>query len=618
MFCRNCGTKLETDASFCPKCGSKVEQELINKSSANMSFDNVLKSYVKNNTRKVVIAIAALIIVGVAVTSVPGLVKSMAVQREVSKENNAIETALDNIIKVEDFSCRIETDAHTYSKVDRTPVNGGYSVSADVTFKDGRMHAEDGRVYILLTTENNFLPYEDYHFESYMTENNQVFTAKEGESFERINTGFSKDDLVSFFEEIRANYEAGMEYEREEKSDDIIIRGILKGSYEIYCTYIDFLNLAVAEPENYPNFADINYTLTISKATKSVKNIEFYLSDIEHIWLGYGNNELVVENSYAEFTIIYEELSKVEDFELPHFAQEEEKAFDEMENWRKIYISGIDNGEVLKSDYGHYGLYDLNNDGIPELIFDEERNTAVYTVVDNEIKELIYASNVFYVADNIVLSDGVYEMLAFRVGSADAEEVFEASYNIENDVYNYKGNAISYQECLGEMEKVTGVRFDAMSKLELNYNWNSIKEYIEKYGSQASEGTVTRALSEEYYGNILTTTEFTLDDSRLILKDEENGIDINLRIADECWWRYFYIQEGYESSYLQMRDIWALFPHYNIEKLDEWGLEWSNKTIKIVVKNGEIVDVEFKLEEYDEASLEEILSYYWEAINSDI
>lgn len=617
MFCRNCGTKLEDGVSFCPQCGSKVEQRPINNSSKDMSFDSVVKPYVKNNKRKVIIAVVVLIVVGVAVVNIPKLAKKIAVQQEINKTENAIETALDNIMGVEDFSCRIETDASTYSKVGRNQVNGGYFVDADVTFKDGRMHAEDGRCYILFTTENNFQPFEDYTFESYITEHNQAFTAKNDESFERVNTGFSKDDLISFFEEVKANYKAKMEYKSDEESDDIIIRGTLTDGYEIYHTYIDFLNLAVAEPENYPISSEMNYTLTISKENKTVKSIMFYLPDVEHIWLGYGDDELVVENSNAEFTITYNELSEVEDFELPYFAQEEEKVFDEMEDWRKVYVSAIDNGEVLAFDYGHYGLYDLNNDGIPELLCDEERNTAAYTIVNSEIKQLIYASNIFYVADNLVLSNGVYEMLAFRVGSADVEEVFNATYDIEKDVYTYNGNTLSYQECLCELEKVTGVAFDSMLEIELNYNLDSIKEHIENYNSSSSEETTTYVLSDEYYGNILTTTEFTLDGSQLIMKDEESGIDINLKVADDCLWQYCYIQECFDSSYQDMYEVWAKFPHYNIEKLDEWGYEWSNKSIKITVKNGEIVGIVFDIGEYNEEDLEEMLSYYWEAVNSN-
>lgn len=40
MYCKNCGTKVETGAVYCPKCGTKLEKEISSKSEENLTFSH--------------------------------------------------------------------------------------------------------------------------------------------------------------------------------------------------------------------------------------------------------------------------------------------------------------------------------------------------------------------------------------------------------------------------------------------------------------------------------------------------------------------------------------------------------------------------------------------------
>ena len=100
MFCRNCGTELDDSASFCFQCGSKVERENTSNMSNDVNFDSVVKPYIKNNKRKVIIAVVALLAVGVALVGIPKLAKKVAVQQEINKTEKAIEVALNDILKI--------------------------------------------------------------------------------------------------------------------------------------------------------------------------------------------------------------------------------------------------------------------------------------------------------------------------------------------------------------------------------------------------------------------------------------------------------------------------------------------------------------------------------------
>ena len=220
----------------------------------------------------------------------------------------------------------------------------------------------------------------------------------------------------------------------------------------------------------------------------------------------------------------------------------------------------------------------------------------------------------------MLYSDDTYEnIVVYKFASGRVEELFIAQRDEEdNNIFYYDDNTLSYDDTFNIAKEHFGTDLNWENQtLEFIYNKDSISQAIVNNNFLSSEETTTYVLSDEYYGNILTTTEFTLDGSQLIMKDEESGIDINLKVADDCLWQYCYIQEGFDSSYQDMYEVWAKFPHYNIEKLDEWGYEWSNKSIKITVKNGEIVRIVFDTGEYNEDDLDEMLSYYWEAVNSN-
>lgn len=294
-------------------------------------------------------------------------------------------------------------------------------------------------------------------------------------------------------------------------------------------------------------------------------------------------------------------------------------------DWQSAYISALEDGTVEVNETCKYDLRDLDSDGIPELFCydDSIRTTYMYAIVDGSVQELIcrWSWNDICINGNLLFSNDPYSnAIVYKYEAGKVEELFAAQHvEMYSDTYYYEGNVLNYDEVAGIVEEYFGAEVGWKGQgLVREYDKDSIRLAIaESSSGSSSEKTVTRIISGEYYGNILTTTEFTLDDLHLNMKDEENGIDFKLKVADDCRWSYYYIQEGFGSSYQEMYEIWEKFPHYNIEKLDEYGYEWGDKSIKDIVENGEIVEVVFKLAENNNADLEVMLSYYWEAVNSN-
>lgn len=479
MFCSKCGTKLDDNTKFCPNCGEKIT---IGNTSEEKVVQTKKKRSISPKTIKIcVIGVICVCILGVVVSALPKAFRKISRQQEQRKTEKAIENAFNSIADVKDFTCHIEATAQIYANVNGNQVSDGTSVYADTAFKDNKVHAENGRLYTLMSNQQGDMHIEDVSFESYITENKLAYVKKDEGSFEKVNANLSSEDMLEFFDEVIENYNEDPEYDSGEEEGTVVIDGSLSDGTKIYNIYIGFLSLGGAEPENDPKSGTMNYEVTISKETETVQSIVFYLSDVEHIWLGWGDDGLQVDNAYGELKIQFTAFSNVADFDLPSVAEETEQVFENTDEWQKIYLAGIDDGTIMSVEYGHYGLKDLNNDGIPELLCDEERNTAIYTISNDEIKELAYDNGTPYIVNDLALFDGVYVMAIYKIGSDSADKIFYAEYDREQDVYDYEGNTLSYQACLDEAEKVLGADVDTLSKVKLDYDLNSIRIAIAEY-----------------------------------------------------------------------------------------------------------------------------------------
>ena len=117
----------------------------------------------------------------------------------------------------------------------------------------------------------------NFEFETYITESGDIYTKKDDEDYEKMETSFSKDDLIQYMDEISKNYNGGKNCEQ----DTITINGKLFDWTDIYNSYINYLEAAAAEPENNPVSGEMNYEVKISKSSKSIKSVVFRLGDVE-------------------------------------------------------------------------------------------------------------------------------------------------------------------------------------------------------------------------------------------------------------------------------------------------------------------------------------------------
>lgn len=63
----------------------------------------------------------------------------------------------------------------------------------------------------------------NFEFETYITESGDIYTKKDDEDYEKMETSFSKDDLIQYMDEISKNYNGDKNCEQ----DTITINGKL-------------------------------------------------------------------------------------------------------------------------------------------------------------------------------------------------------------------------------------------------------------------------------------------------------------------------------------------------------------------------------------------------------
>lgn len=484
MFCNKCGTKLEDDAKFCPNCGGKI-------TAGTTCEEKTVQTKKKRSTSPIkiyIIVAVSVCILGAIAVVLPKVFRKISYQQEVRKTEKAIENAFDSITDVEEFTCHIEATAQLYTTANGNQVNDGITVQSDTTFKGDKVHAESGSYYSLMMNQQGGMHIEEFSFEFYVTENNLAYSKKDEGSFERVDANFSRDDMLEFFDEVIENYNEEPRYSSGEEAGTIKISGMLSDGIEIYNTYIDFLVLSGAEPEDYPISDTMNYNVIISKESETVQSITLYLSDVEHIWLGWGSDGLQVDNAYGELTIEFQSLEDIADFDLPSVAEEAEQAFENTDEWQKTYLAGIDDGIVISDDYIKYDLKDLNEDDIPELIASIGTGEFfIYTTDSSQVKEVMYGAGSIGTNGDLILFDGRYEMVICRMSpSFEHDTLFVSDCANAYHLYDYEGNSVSYDEIKSIAEQVIRCTFDSFEYLQYPYDCNSIRTAIVEYNCYPS------------------------------------------------------------------------------------------------------------------------------------
>lgn len=573
MFCRNCGSKLRDDAVFCFECGAKVKanhQIETEPSHTNQKTNNSSKT-----SKICIIGAVCLFLAVVSLPVLPTVFQNISVQQEAQRIKDAIENAFDTVKDAEELSCYIEATAQLYTTVNGSSISDAETVKADVAFKENKVHAENGKLYTLMTNQQGGMHIEDIAFESYITESKLAYVKKDEGSFERVSADFSKDDMLAFFDEVEENYKEAPQYHDGEEEGTLVMDGSLEDGTEIYNTYIGFLALGGAEPEDYPISGTMNYNVTISKETETVQSIRFYLSDVEHIWLGWGDDDLQVDNAYGELEIQFKSFSDIEDFKLPSVAEEAEQTFGDMPEWKRLYMDVVEDETVVPKDFRQYAgfaLKDLDQDGLPELFCydDSIRTTYLYAIHDGIAEEMVEGWGDLYVKDNLIFHDYRYGgMSIYQYSSGKVDRIFYAERDDSGDDYHYDGKTLSYEECWEEAKKVLGGD-DFPACVEFAYDYDSIKSAIMDYdsaevSSAASVETTQEAASKEDSSAYLTAYEKYVSDADRYALVYINDDSIPELITGIASWYNFYTYDNDDVIDLDLSpNVFAIIEKENL------------------------------------------------------
>lgn len=481
MFCSNCGAKIEDNANFCTNCGEKIVIE-----NADVEKAVFAKKEQDTPAKTIILCVIGVVCICavIAASVLPETFRKMERKQERRRIEQIIENALNSIIDSKDFTCNIEANAKIYATVNgRNRVSDGETVHADVTFKNDKIHAENGRSYALMMNEQGDMHVIDTSFESYVTEHNFAYVKQDEGSFEKVNTHFSKDNLLEFFDEVKQNYNEDPSFDYDKDEGTIEIDGSLSDGEKIYEIYTEFLALGGYEPEECPISGERNYELIISAETGTVQSILFYLPDVEHIWLGWGDDGLVVDNAYGQFIIQFTSFSDIEDFELPSIAEAIEQEFKDVDDWKKAYIEAINDGTIpLNDDQTYYNLCDLNGDGIPELIQDFPiGEKMIYTVENNSVKEEKYVNAGIYINGNMLFFDGQHEIEVYKINTDGTEDCLFWAERDEYGNYIYEDKKYEYSEILEIVEKEIRIDLDSFDMIEYPYNKDSVSAGVMYY-----------------------------------------------------------------------------------------------------------------------------------------
>lgn len=400
-ICSKCGAKIEADARFCTKCGLKITGEDFNQTNTMQGMENPQK---KKMVKRIIIILTAIVLLAAVVFAVVRLAQNIAKENKEKKEKaeieNAITEAFDKAANATEYTCSIKANASTRAHVGSKSIDGTYTVTADAAFKDKKGCWKNGTCDALLISDGNMSSGGmDYEFETYITESGDIYTKKEDEEYKKMDASFTMDDLIQYMDEISKNYDGNKSCD----GDTITINGTLDDGTDIYNSYINYLEAAAAEPDDYPVSGEMNYEVKISKSTKSIQNVTFKLPDVEKIWFGVADDELTIDSAWGEFNIGFKSFDDVGKIKIPdEIASSEKKQGSEehdfekqdsenkdldeeqkmqadsglngTENvqadwWKKIYIEAAQNGDMAQYQvWQAYGICDVNNDGIPEIM----------------------------------------------------------------------------------------------------------------------------------------------------------------------------------------------------------------------------------------------------------
>ena len=261
--------------------------------------------------------------------------------------DEAINVAFDKMKNADEFSCDIEANAKISAHVGLSQINGFYSSTTEAYFKDEEIHFENGIADSSLTNGKGIYGGgTNFEFESYITNMGEIYTKKDDDNFERVNTLFSKYTIIQLMNNVINSYTG----ESECKNDNIKLRGSIEEGVGVYNVYINYLKATGCGVFDYPVSTHVDYEMVISKEKKIIKSIVFKLTNVGFIWLDDRDDELEVGGSTGELKFDFKKFDNVDDINIPDFDSNEEETSEIIEETKDSEVEEQSGSSKISGD----------------------------------------------------------------------------------------------------------------------------------------------------------------------------------------------------------------------------------------------------------------------------
>lgn len=590
MFCSNCGKKIGDDAKFCDNCGNAIAVE-------QLGTNTSVKVSTKKANKKLPV------ILGVCVVVIILIAISISVLGKKADKVTKIVKAYENTINAESFNIHVihsEGFRYIYEVFGKGDLEDTYIARYDIRgdFNDVKYNYED---YL------DELAHGDYAggYEYELLAKRDFAGLWDREFGDEI--GLPYDTAYNFATDIASDYLKDRDNNTGVKVD------IEDNRYSIYLETDELEN--VAEKSEYDD--DVEEFLEELKESECqgvrceviledeyIQSIALYFSrnggEIQVIGIEFDSvNELTKETSMAYK--LYNELSEETVREVKEASEElvQEEVVVAVEEVLPAYEKYI-NENLGVCEYSVYNLIYLDNDEVPELLYDstaDGRGTELLYYKDGEVfgnPAPCRGFGFYYIPrGNKVIYEGAWDADMYGTvayldeGTLISEHTYSQDYDMDTDSYMY-----SIDDAGCTKEEYTD--FIELCKNGTICGWDtysSIQEAYDNIGnSHAVEVPEQEAVTETYHDWMYNCSEFELNNQRLRI--EASSFDIDLEISDDCVWQTRYSDGSVsDSSYDKLHRIWEESLETK-EKLDEMGMEYeSPEGLGVEVKDGKVVAV---------------------------
>lgn len=475
----------------------------------------------------------------------------------------------------------------------------------DETQKDEILSDEESASYIY----NNII--KAVPSDTYMLPNGTICTYEEAQDYRNKISIFMEDDDWSFGGGEAGEYFGELDAERilrelQKKpiySQEELFLYLVSVAYNCEIVDVDLNDYILAnasdeyisrvagsyirDSNSYESFftdelIDAQSSLSETEPYKTIKDQGIDESSFEDnvaTLLCYNGNEYQFQ---IEFNEKGDRISKIEYIDPAASMGDEEKLAYVIESEVLPAYENYINDEFSGSnEYSVYNLIYIDNDNVPELLYDntaDGRGTVVLSYQNGEVYSSSAVCRGFdfsyipsgnkVVYGNFYKGDASYHVAHLENGMLSDEHGCVTSQ--EAGTYQIDGTQCSEEEYNYFLE--TYFQYDGML-----YGWQTYSTIQEAYENM---GKLT------YHDAMDCYTEFSLNGNRLTAKTYDGGISLDMEVSEDCVWQTRYSDGSvYDSSYNELHESWEGIPHGEGMKYD------SAEGLGIEVKNGKVVAV---------------------------